>query len=56
MKDGLQLDRSRLLGFKITSVAQPRSCDPRLGAKIGNGKPPPPPGIQSSQPTQRRSR
>ena len=42
MKRELQLDPSRLLGFKLTSkddlTASRQPCDPRIGAKIG--KPP----------------
>ena len=39
MKDNLQLDCSRLLGFKLATEAEGQfegqQCDPRIGAKIG---------------------
>jgi hypothetical protein len=41
MKHDLQLDRSRLLGFKLTAKSgiarSHQPCDPRIGAKIGKG-------------------
>ncbi len=44
MKDRLELDRSRLLGFRLSGEAnedaRSESFDPRIGAKIGKpGKP-----------------